>query len=308
QGARRAALWHRRRTRGRRTAAVDDVVSGRRPLRLAADGAGEGLHLRRACRLVVNLELPWNPMRLEQRIGRVDRLGQRRRVHAVHLIARGTSEARVLDRLRGRVARARIDIGAADPLENDDEVAVARSVLAGDGGRPERETASDPAPTPDIRLISMKPEATTEATRLATVRQLSDRRAGRGILFADGRWLTFARAPATRQAVGSRLIVIMRATCEDGFGVALESSVIPVAVGWPSHRFNRRQLDEFLELIYPEIRARVEDAAVEWRERTVRLTGAFLDVRLAREHAIGSASDAIASTFQAGLFDRLDEA
>ena len=99
----------------------------------------------------------------------------------------------------------------------------------------------------------------------------------------------------------------MRATCEDGFGVALESSVIPVAVGWPSHRFNRRQLDEFLELIYPEIRARVEDAAVEWRERTARLTGAFLDVRLAREHAIGAASDAIVSTFQAGLFDRRAE-
>ena len=45
---------------------------------LATDAAGEGLNLHHNCRVVVNLELPWNPMRLEQRIGRVDRIGQTR--------------------------------------------------------------------------------------------------------------------------------------------------------------------------------------------------------------------------------------
>jgi len=64
------------------------------------------------CRVVVNLELPWNPMRLEQRIGRVDRIGQTRRVHAFHLIARGTGEVRVLQRLGIRIARAQADVGA----------------------------------------------------------------------------------------------------------------------------------------------------------------------------------------------------
>ncbi len=59
---------------------------------LATDAAGEGLNLQQRCRLVVNLELPWNPMRLEQRIGRVDRIGQARTVHAVNLVAGGTAE------------------------------------------------------------------------------------------------------------------------------------------------------------------------------------------------------------------------
>ena len=55
-----------------RAAALDDFASGRRPILIATDAAGEGLNLHHTCRLVVNLELPWNPMRLEQRIGRVD--------------------------------------------------------------------------------------------------------------------------------------------------------------------------------------------------------------------------------------------
>jgi SNF2 family DNA or RNA helicase len=110
---------------------------------LATDAAAEGLNLHGHCRLVINLELPWNPMRLEQRIGRVDRIGQRRAVHAFHLIADHTGELRILDRLRSRVAAAGVDIGVSNPLGNDDEQAVARLVITGadingidDGGSP----------------------------------------------------------------------------------------------------------------------------------------------------------------------------
>jgi hypothetical protein len=66
-------------------------------------------------------------MRIEQRIGRVDRIGQRRTVHAFHLIAVGTGEMRLLERLRTRVARAKADLGAPDPL--DDERHLARLVM-----------------------------------------------------------------------------------------------------------------------------------------------------------------------------------
>jgi SNF2 family DNA or RNA helicase len=101
---------------------------------LATDAAGEGLNLHHTCRLVINLELPWNPMRLEQRIGRVDRIGQSRTVHAVHLIARGTGESRILSRLHQRLAIARSEIGAPNPLgEDHDEQAVARWLLCGGG-------------------------------------------------------------------------------------------------------------------------------------------------------------------------------
>jgi len=98
---------------------------------LATDAAGEGLNLHHACRLVINLELPWNPMRLEQRIGRVDRIGQLRTVHAVHLVARGSGESRVLSRLQRRVAIARSEIGAPDPL--GDERRMWRRAMGGGG-------------------------------------------------------------------------------------------------------------------------------------------------------------------------------
>jgi superfamily II DNA or RNA helicase len=73
---------------------------------VTTDTAGEGLNLHERCRLVVNLELPWNPLRLEQRIGRVDRLGQHRRVHAIHLFHRGSFEDVVLANLERRRVRA----------------------------------------------------------------------------------------------------------------------------------------------------------------------------------------------------------
>jgi len=119
--------------RDERLAVLDAFARGPRRVLIATDAAAEGLNLHHRCRLVINLELPWNPMRLEQRIGRVDRIGQRRTVHAFHLIAHGTGEARLLARLRARVAVARADIGAPDPLGGEREIA--RIVMKQDGRR-----------------------------------------------------------------------------------------------------------------------------------------------------------------------------
>ena len=127
--ARPALLLHGGLTREERSSVLAQF--GRDPdgLLLATDAAAEGLNLHHHCRLVINLELPWNPMRLEQRIGRVDRIGQRRTVHAFHLIAGGTGESRLLARLRARVASAQADFGAPDPFA-DDERQVARMMIA----------------------------------------------------------------------------------------------------------------------------------------------------------------------------------
>ena len=116
-------------TREERSSVLAAFARDPRALLLATDAAAEGLNLHHGCRLVINLELPWNPMRLEQRIGRVDRIGQRRTVHAFHLIADGTGETRLLARLRARVAVAQADIGAPDPL-GDDERLMAQLVIA----------------------------------------------------------------------------------------------------------------------------------------------------------------------------------
>jgi len=61
----------------------------------ATDAGGVGLNLQRAASAVVNLELPWNPAVLEQRIGRVYRLGQKRPVQVYHLVAEGGIEAHI---------------------------------------------------------------------------------------------------------------------------------------------------------------------------------------------------------------------
>ena len=96
-----------------RRAALARFASGDARILLTTDAAGEGLNLHHRCRLVINVELPWNPNRLEQRIGRVDRLGQTRTVHAIHLVAADTAEEPMLARLTGRIAQIAATLGDA---------------------------------------------------------------------------------------------------------------------------------------------------------------------------------------------------
>ena len=105
---------------------VDAFNEGRGDVLVATDAAGEGLNLHHRCRLVIDLELPWNPLRLEQRIGRVDRLGQRRIVHGVRLFYPGTIESAVLAHLQLRSRRA--DEALERPLS---DAAVAKAVFEG---------------------------------------------------------------------------------------------------------------------------------------------------------------------------------
>lgn len=96
-----------------RRAALARFASGDACILLTTDAAGEGLNLHHRCRLVINVELPWNPNRLEQRIGRVDRLGQTRTVHAIHLVAADTAEEPMLTRLTSRIAQIAATLGDA---------------------------------------------------------------------------------------------------------------------------------------------------------------------------------------------------
>ena len=70
---------------------------------LASEVAGEGLDFEH-CHVLINYDLPWNPMRVEQRIGRCDRIGQRSdKVHVGSLASIGTIEQRILSRLYTRL-------------------------------------------------------------------------------------------------------------------------------------------------------------------------------------------------------------
>jgi superfamily II DNA or RNA helicase len=88
---------------------VEAFTGGTARVLVTTDAAGEGLNLQARCRLLVNLELPWNPMRIEQRIGRIDRIGQSQRVRAIHLYHRNSFDELVrsnLDRRRRTAASA----------------------------------------------------------------------------------------------------------------------------------------------------------------------------------------------------------
>ena len=65
---------------------------------VATDAAGEGINLQRA-HLMINYDLPWNPNRLEQRFGRIHRIGQEEICHLWNLVAEGTREGAVFSRL-----------------------------------------------------------------------------------------------------------------------------------------------------------------------------------------------------------------
>jgi len=77
---------------------------------LATDAAGEGINLQRA-HLMVNYDLPWNPNRLEQRFGRIHRIGQTEVCHLWNLVAQETREGDVYHRLLDKLEQARQSLG-----------------------------------------------------------------------------------------------------------------------------------------------------------------------------------------------------
>ena len=81
---------------------VDPTVS----VLVATDAAGEGVNLQVA-NMMVNYDLPWNPNRIEQRFGRIHRIGQRRPCHLWNLVAHETREGQVFERLFAKISQQR---------------------------------------------------------------------------------------------------------------------------------------------------------------------------------------------------------
>lgn len=73
---------------------AQQAFAGEIRILVSTDAGGEGLNLQ-FCHVIVNFDMPWNPMRIEQRIGRVDRIGQRHVVRAINFVLEETVEHRV---------------------------------------------------------------------------------------------------------------------------------------------------------------------------------------------------------------------
>ncbi|MCB1832519.1 MAG: DEAD/DEAH box helicase family protein [Geminicoccaceae bacterium] len=87
---------------------------------ISTDAGGEGLNLQ-FCHVIVNFDMPWNPMRIEQRIGRVDRIGQKRVVRALNFVLEDTVEHRVRQVLEEKLAVIAEEFGvdkAADVMDS----------------------------------------------------------------------------------------------------------------------------------------------------------------------------------------------
>lgn len=102
-------------------------------LLLCTDAAAEGLNLQTAD-LLVNYDLPWNPMKVEQRIGRIDRIGQRyERIEVLNLAIIGSIEERIYSRLWERLSEAAGVVGSQPfsmlPITEEDFSRLARGEL-----------------------------------------------------------------------------------------------------------------------------------------------------------------------------------
>ncbi len=91
-----------------------------RQVLICTEAGGEGRNFQ-FCHLLVNYDLPWNPMRVEQRIGRVDRIGQDEIVQIFNLWVKGTIEERVLNVLERRINVFEDTVGGLDPILGETE-------------------------------------------------------------------------------------------------------------------------------------------------------------------------------------------
>ena len=78
---------------------------------IATEAAGEGINLQ-FCHMMINYDLPWNPNRLEQRMGRIHRYGQRKEVHVINLVSADTREGQVFNVLFEKLKTIRNELGS----------------------------------------------------------------------------------------------------------------------------------------------------------------------------------------------------
>ncbi|MGE0448528.1 MAG: DEAD/DEAH box helicase [Vicinamibacterales bacterium] len=314
---------------GERRSAIASFGRGR--VLLATDAAGEGLNLQQLARTVVNLELPWNPMRLEQRIGRVDRIGQHRRVHVFNLVSTMAGEARLLDRLARRVARAAARVGAPDPLqirpawteERSAQLLVRGRGRAGDrsdAGDPANDVPTDPGPGDlgprntgpgdpgrgEVALATCAAEADAERQRLSLVRAMLPR-AGAGLStgappIGTRPLITRTTQRLTRAALTRHSLAVCRSTVTDALGEIVATLVSAALV-----------TIDVAEIASPAalgaLRTALQDhlGRTPWLAESRQVQRRLSDTLTRRIHAIARQIIVLGPLHQPGLFDRRAE-
>lgn len=297
----RVLMLHGGLTPEERAAVVAEFARGNAVL-IATDAASEGLNLHYGCRVIVHYELPWSPARLHQRCGRVNRIGQRRRVHEIALVAADTAEQLVLNPLLRRAAQSSAFLPSS-MARHLPEALVAARVLDGSELTAIEEAAEAPASTNEFSTLDLRGEARTEALRLGTVRRLRERRTtGAGLLIPVRR--------GTRRGK-TELTVLLAVEFRTIGGDILEETLMPIAVTFDGRRWRRsrsalrRQVAGALAELGPHLtggadefaRSRVAAIAERHREN--------VSAHAARRRATsGSLASAARALVQPGLFGR----
>lgn len=279
QPHRRIAALHGGVPAAMRRLAVDALNEGRVDVLVATDAAGEGLNLHHRCRLVIDVELPWNPLRLEQRIGRVDRIGQSRIVHAIRMFHRGTIEQRVLAHLRLRDRRA----AAALDRQTLTETAIASAVFE-DGQAAE----ATPVSIASDRVADVAAEA----------RRLEGQRRARAHCARSPTGIVWA-APKNRR--DARFVLIHRRSRANSSGTLIASDShahnVRIAAG------DRRELRTAIERISAATRQSIAAASTDATATNAAVRGSMAR----RIGAIRIALKKLRVEEQASLFDRRSE-
>ena len=98
---------------------------------ISTEAGGEGRNLQVAS-VLINYDLPWNPMKVEQRIGRLDRIGQKKRVRILNLFRYETVEERVHTVLNDRIRLFEESVGSLEAILGDLETEIENLFMAGD--------------------------------------------------------------------------------------------------------------------------------------------------------------------------------
>jgi SNF2 family DNA or RNA helicase len=109
-----SAVYHGSLTRTEKESAIAGFRA-EAPILLSTESAGEGRNLQ-FCHVMVNFDLPWNPMQIEQRLGRLHRVGQEHDVMLTNLVCRGSIEQQVMHVLEAKINLFELVIGELDMI------------------------------------------------------------------------------------------------------------------------------------------------------------------------------------------------
>jgi SNF2 family DNA or RNA helicase len=108
-----------------------DFEKGRFQILLSSEVGGEGLDFQ-YCHAIINYDLPYNPMRVEQRIGRIDRFGQKAdKVIVANLFIEGTVDEEIYDRLYRRIRLVEDGVGSLEPILGKELADLQTAIIAG---------------------------------------------------------------------------------------------------------------------------------------------------------------------------------